>query len=63
MNKKDKHLFWTNISFTVQLNNVIHHINAKIERDKYVIIQMLPFDNNVWSLDLALRAEPSCVRF
>ena len=63
LNKKDRHFFWTDISFTVQLNNVIHHVNARIERDKYVIFQMLPFDRNVWSLVLVLRAESSCVRF
>ena len=33
--------------------DVVHQINdARIERDEYVIFQMLPFDNNVWSLDL-----------
>ena len=64
LSKKDKHLFWTNVSFTVQLINVIHHINdARIKRDEYVIFQMLPFDSNVWSLVLVLRAESSCVRF
>ena len=63
LNKKDRHLFWTNISFTLQWNNGINYINDRIERDKYVIFQILPFDNNVWSLDLVLRAEPSCDRF